>query len=240
VSAPHDWPAPRLLYAGDYCGFSPFDRAALAALREKLPRRALNVLEVGSWLGNGSTEVLIGAVREAGGALTCVDTWRGTPNVARHREIAAQYDVFGTFTAAVVRAGGAGLVRPLVATSLDAARRLAGETFDLVFLDADHSYAATRADIAAWRGRVAPGGILCGHDCEIRPTAANRALLEAARDRDAVDGAAVGAPQFRNVHAGVVLAVDEAFAGGATLCGDALMTLPTGAVGRATLWYVRA
>lgn len=48
--------------------------------------------------------------------------------------------------------------------SQDAAGCFEVRSLDLVFLDGDHSYRAVKADIAAWRGFVRPGGILCGHD----------------------------------------------------------------------------
>lgn len=48
--------------------------------------------------------------------------------------------------------------------SLEAAKLVPDDFFDFVFLDADHSYAAVKADIAAWRPKVEPGGWLCGHD----------------------------------------------------------------------------
>lgn len=48
--------------------------------------------------------------------------------------------------------------------SLDAAALFAPHSFDFVFLDGDHGEAAVRADIAAWRPRVRPGGMLLGHD----------------------------------------------------------------------------
>jgi hypothetical protein len=38
--------------------------------------------------------------------------------------------------------------------------------YDLVFLDADHSYAGCKADIEAWATKVKPGGWLGGHDYE--------------------------------------------------------------------------
>jgi len=35
---------------------------------------------------------------------------------------------------------------------------------DMVFIDADHNYESVRSDIAAWRPKVKPGGIIAGHD----------------------------------------------------------------------------
>ncbi len=63
-------------------------------------------------------------------------------------------------------------VQMLVAPSIEAAALLRDGGFDLVFIDADHSYEAVRDDIAAWKAKVATAGILCGHDCESRATPA--------------------------------------------------------------------
>lgn len=60
------------------------------------------------------------------------------------------------------------------------------EFFDLIYIDADHSYAGCKADIALWADRVAPGGILCGHDYEhpFRPDfGVERAVDEFAQGR---------------------------------------------------------
>lgn len=48
--------------------------------------------------------------------------------------------------------------------SVDEARRFLDASIAFVFLDADHSYEAVKADIAAWRPKVKPGGVLAGHD----------------------------------------------------------------------------
>lgn len=37
-------------------------------------------------------------------------------------------------------------------------------TFDLVFIDGDHSYDAVKNDISNWLPHVRVGGIICGHD----------------------------------------------------------------------------
>lgn len=44
------------------------------------------------------------------------------------------------------------------------ADRFPDACFDLVFIDADHSYAGCRHDILAYTPKVKPGGLLAGHD----------------------------------------------------------------------------
>jgi hypothetical protein len=48
----------------------------------------------------------------------------------------------------------------------DSARAIVdiGETFDLVFLDGDHSYQGVTRDLEALRGRIALGGSVMFHD----------------------------------------------------------------------------
>ena len=48
--------------------------------------------------------------------------------------------------------------------SVDVARTFDDETFDIVFVDADHSEASVRRDVAAWLPKVKLGGIIAGHD----------------------------------------------------------------------------
>jgi hypothetical protein len=48
--------------------------------------------------------------------------------------------------------------------SIEAAAWLNPASLCFVFIDADHSYEAVKADIAAWRTRVRPGGWITGHD----------------------------------------------------------------------------
>jgi hypothetical protein len=50
------------------------------------------------------------------------------------------------------------------ADTVDAADQFEDYSLDVVFIDADHSYEGCRRDIIAWRSKVKPGGLLCGHD----------------------------------------------------------------------------
>jgi len=48
--------------------------------------------------------------------------------------------------------------------SAEAAELFPEQYFDLVFIDADHSYDAIKEDIRLWKPLVRKGGILSGHD----------------------------------------------------------------------------
>jgi hypothetical protein len=48
--------------------------------------------------------------------------------------------------------------------SVEVAEEIEDHTLDLVFIDGDHSYTGSKADIQAWESKVKPGGWLGGHD----------------------------------------------------------------------------
>jgi predicted O-methyltransferase YrrM len=221
-------------YSAHYPSFSPYDIAALRQLVARL-KSGFAVLEVGSWLGQGSTAVLIDAARRHQGTIYCVDTWKGNPNVERHQRIVRDYDVLGTFLENVAARGGQDVVRTLVMSSEEAARLMRDAAFDLVFIDADHSYAATRRDIADWLPKVRPGGYLAGHDCEGRVGEFGMERLTAGLSRDTIPGN----DRFREVHAGVVLACHEVFGDRHQLWAETPIRAEDGTTGRSTIWFVQ-
>ena len=222
------------IYTAHYPSFSPFDMVALRELVSRLDA-GFRVLEIGSWLGQGRTRILLEEARKKGGTVYCVDTWKGNPNVKKHQHIVSEYDVLGTFLKNVEAAGGSQLVKPLIMSSGDAARVMRDLTFDLVFIDADHSYVATLGDIHAWRPKVRLGGILCGHDCEGRVMDFGRERLESGLDRDTIPGN----ERFREVHAGVILACDEVFGDKHQLWAETPIKAGDGSVGRSTIWFMQ-
>lgn len=57
---------------------------------------------------------------------------------------------------------GRAIIMPVA--SIEAASTIADGSLDLVFLDADHSYDAVKADLAAWLPKMKLGGWIGGHD----------------------------------------------------------------------------
>jgi hypothetical protein len=56
----------------------------------------IKILEIGSWIGNGSTITLGEFAKKSGGILYCVDTWAGAA-VEKSQNITQKYDIYGTF-----------------------------------------------------------------------------------------------------------------------------------------------
>jgi hypothetical protein len=62
--------------------------------------------------------------------------------------------------------------------SVEAAAAVDGP-LDLVFIDAQHDYESCRADVEAWLPKLGPGGLLCGHDYDVKFPGVMRAVDEA-------------------------------------------------------------
>lgn len=222
------------IYEGQLLTFGEFDCEALRLMLDEIGTDRPTIVEIGSWLGMGSTRVMIDFIRHRSGRLHCVDTWEGSPGVDNHAKIASNYDVYETFRHNVRTAGGENVVTPHRLTSIQAAANWPEATVDMVFVDADHRFASVKEDIAAWLPKLRPGGTMAGHDCECRVTTANFARLNQGKDHDHIDGE----PPFLVWHAGVIVAVDAAFSGRARLWAERLVALPDGRQGPATIWDV--
>jgi predicted O-methyltransferase YrrM len=226
------------IYTASYPSFSRADRLALAALIRQVARPQCKMAEIGSWLGTGSTQVFLAELATIEKAeLVCIDTWKGSENVQAHQEIAKSHDVLNTFRANISGKCEKTNVTTVISNSITAAGIICDNVFDLVFIDADHSYQSVRDDIAAWRRTVKKGGILCGHDCEMRASAEFKEMLTANMHKDALPMNGIA---FAAIHPGSVLAVDEAFGLKARLWAEE-QPFPEdqeGPVGRSTIWYV--
>jgi predicted O-methyltransferase YrrM len=129
---------------------------------------AKRIVEVGSWLGQ-SALAMAEAAPDA--IIRCVDTWEGsvsdmTGPWARNYGPDSLYRAFcqnvgDRLNRTILPHRNQSLT---VAQALTALRPGDLALFDLIFIDADHSYESVKADILAWAPLVRKGGILCGHD----------------------------------------------------------------------------
>ncbi|KJU87395.1 hypothetical protein MBAV_000403 [Candidatus Magnetobacterium bavaricum] len=175
-------------------------RIILRQLAESVARPGCKFLEIGSWCGD-STTVIAKVAREFGGHLYCVDWWRG--NVGTDLiDIASSEDVFTTFWKRITAEGLDDVVIPIRCRADLAPVVLKENSFDFIFIDADHRYKQVLQDIRSYMPLVrAPGGIFCGHDCEGYVADFDPDFLEDHKDVDF----------YQSVHCGVVLAVGETF-----------------------------
>lgn len=125
-------------------------------------------VEVGVWLGKTVIHLARRIQENRRSILVyAVDTFKASPgNTPQMADFVTLLggSLLPQFTENVLKAGVETIVIPVPGASPAVADEFQDGSLDLVYLDADHSYAAVKADIAAWFPKVKPGGIFAGHD----------------------------------------------------------------------------
>jgi hypothetical protein len=123
-------------------------------------------IEVGSWKGRSFSAVALAAPQ--GVHVVAVDEWAGgmNPDGSINRVPAEGERIYQEFRSAyrsvvALRPNQGRFIER--SDSIRVARRLLSG-FAVVFIDGAHDYASAKADIEAWRDKLKPGGLLCGHD----------------------------------------------------------------------------
>jgi len=165
----------------------------LIAVAQSVARPQMRILDVGSGAGQATT--WLGSIATmTGGTVDCVDVWDDP-------------EAWRLFQTNILRTIGDSVVRPHRGRSESVIPALPPVLYDLIFIDADHRYAAVRRDIQNTWPRVRPGGVLCGHDYEA-PLAAGAEHLADVLEVDTAIGLDVDGNR-RIVHPGVIAAVQE-------------------------------
>lgn len=128
------------------------------------------IAEIGSWKGRSTKAML-----DMGAHVTAVDHWQGSDTI---KELAGEQDVYAQFMKNV---GHYPNLKVMKMPSLDAAASLNGDKFDMVFIDAGHSYEDCKNDIKAWLPRTKK--IIAGHDYSPGWPGVQRAVKEAFGDK---------------------------------------------------------
>lgn len=144
------------------------DCRALEILTKKVLHDEVSVIEVGSWKGM-TTSVLAKTVRDFKGKVFAVDHWKGQQGAPHHINQTNALDILKVFRDNM-QILGLDNIYPIVMDSLTGASIFKNDSVDLVFIDADHIYDFVKKDILAWYPKVKKGGIICGHDCELKYT----------------------------------------------------------------------
>jgi predicted O-methyltransferase YrrM len=117
------------------------------------------IVEIGSWKGKSSIWLGHGSKAGRGGPVFAVDPHIGWPGLEGY----GTYVSLDAFRANIHRAGVGDVVVPLVMTSAAAAASF-DRPVELVFIDGDHTYEATKSDFELWFPRVVEGGTMAFHD----------------------------------------------------------------------------
>ncbi len=207
-----------------YVGVTLGDLKALSSLIQDFKPK--NCLELGTFLGTGTTALFYGS----GVDLTCVDHWKGNQFDPFMQSKAPRYDFYAICTRNIAEYNHENRIALLEKDTIQASYMFPDHSFDLIFIDADHTYEGVLADIKAWYPKVKPGGIICGHDCEGR--------LHNFGSCDFSDTALKGNDwdDRLKIHPGVIRAVHEFFKGEARLFAEELIFV-NGTRELSSIWY---
>jgi len=148
------------------------------------------VVEVGSWIGGGSTRHMGEFLKKCNGTLYAVDTWLG--NITQQAGGDAYQPVLGhvyqQFLSNMIHWNLTDVVIPCRMRSLEASKALDAKP-DLIYIDAEHTTEAVYEDLLAWYPFVKGHGILCGDDWHYSDVkvAVNRFALENNLRIEAID-----------------------------------------------------
>ena len=132
-------------------------------------------VEVGSWLGKSAAFMAVEIQRSGKPILfDCVDTFKGSPGEKAHVN-AKRMNIKGqccnnlrpfwsTRQNLLPTTRTDNMLKIVIGSSPGVASQYADQSLDFVFLDASHDEKSVRRDIAGWRPKIKPGGVLAGHD----------------------------------------------------------------------------
>lgn len=183
----------------------PSEIATLKRLVDEVAYPGLEGVELGTYTG-GSALGVLPIFKAHGGRLWLVDWFKGNEGLDEGQELSRGYataNVRDLLLANLREAGHLEEPKPdaIVVNSIswEAASGFQDGSLAYVFVDADHRYTGVAKDLEAWWPKVAPGGIICGHDFDRHARDVNPEDLVAFCEQDTHAGD----------HLGVIRAVCE-------------------------------
>lgn len=180
--------------------------------------KKLTILEIGSFLGASMLSWAKGLEKYHTGdsSITCVDSWvpcykdkeeEDTSHFARINQLLDEGTVYDIFLHNVKCVNGSVSIIPRKGKSENILPKLALESFDIVFVDGDHSYSGVKNDLTLAQKIVKIGGYICGDDLNIQMHQCDQGHMIANREKDTV----IDPVLKRKYHPGVTQAVGEVF-----------------------------
>ena len=142
------------------------------------------IVEVGSFYGR-STRVLADNTK---GYVIAVDDWTGPRDATMSWKL--RQEIYGKFCENLKEHIESKRVIPwrinhddLAVEKIPVAEGIVGQpVFDMVFIDGDHKYESILRDIKFWLPLLKVGGLLCGHDYELKQPSVIQAVNETIGD----------------------------------------------------------
>jgi hypothetical protein len=221
--------------------FNSADSFILNKICSGIPEgKIIRILEIGSWLGNGSTRVLadflesrlLNGCKEV--ELHCIDTFCGTENWHGSLIAASELKVYENFKK---NTSCYDFIHVHIGQSKVKALELPDRYFDLIFIDGNHAYSSIKEDIKISLSKVKTSGIISGHDCEGIFSRLDIDLF-ADKEIDSLD-----MPQhfaFKNFHPGVIQAVNEFFPDSAYIFGQVTIKGLLECENRSSIWMAKS
>ena len=173
----------------------PGDIEILTRFALQMPINA-KIVEIGSFMGLSAlimARTLYGSGKY-GARIFCVDTWEGSDE-HKSMEVIRKSLLFDTFEQNIFESGLPTFFVPIRKDSVAASADFQDQSFDMIFIDGDHSYKGCLADIQAWYPKLKPGGIFLGHDGELEVRKAVDVFLN---DKQELSCVVFGVPSYSN------------------------------------------
>jgi predicted O-methyltransferase YrrM len=194
-----------------------FMMGAIWHLTKNQKNKNLQILEIGSWVGASALSFAQGLQlhNDGNGTITCVDAWKPFFNRETHKDniyvvmeqALSSETAYQLFTHNIATIPKTITCQHLRGQSDNILPLLRDNTFDIIFIDADHAYTPVKRDIQNSLSLVKEGGIICGDDLNLQ-------LHQVDKDntvKHAEDDFIKDPKTNRNYHPGVTLAVSEIF-----------------------------
>lgn len=177
----------------------------------------LNILEIGSWMGASmlTWAHALDLYTQGEGSITCIDAWQPFFSLEEKKqdwykemdfllESDLAYTIFchnfNTLSDKLKKQhfrGQSENILPIIESS----------TFEVVYIDGDHSYNGAKSDISNSKRLVRDGGIICGDDLNLQLHDCDPEFVRKNAHRDFI----TEPTKNKNFHPGVTLAVYEEF-----------------------------